>query len=35
MSDRIGVMHAGTVRHVLNRQEATPARVLALALGSQ
>ena len=35
MSDRIGVMHAGTVRHVLNRQEATPALVLALALGSQ
>ncbi len=34
MSDRIGVMHAGTVRQVLTREEATPSNVLALALGA-
>jgi rhamnose transport system ATP-binding protein len=32
MSDRIGVMHAGTIRHVLAREEATQAKLLALAL---
>ena len=32
MSDRIGVMHAGTIRHVLGRAEATQSRLLALAL---
>jgi rhamnose transport system ATP-binding protein len=32
MSDRIAVMHAGTIRGVLDREEATPARILALAL---
>jgi ABC-type sugar transport system ATPase subunit len=32
MSDRIGVMHAGTIRHVLGRDEATQSRLLALAL---
>jgi len=32
MSDRIGVMHAGTIRHVLERDEATQSRLLALAL---
>jgi rhamnose transport system ATP-binding protein len=34
MSDRIGVMHAGTVRRVLAREEATPSSILALALGA-
>ena len=32
MSDRIAVMHAGTVRGILSREEATPDRILALAL---
>jgi rhamnose transport system ATP-binding protein len=32
MSDRIAVMHAGTVRGVLSRSEATQSRILALAL---
>src|SRR6185436_699390 len=32
MSDRIAVMHGGTVRGVLTREEATPAKILALAL---
>ena len=32
MSDRIAIMHAGTVSGVLNRSEATQDRVLALAL---
>jgi rhamnose transport system ATP-binding protein len=33
MSDRISVMRGGTIRAVLNRDEATQQRVLALALG--
>jgi rhamnose transport system ATP-binding protein len=33
MSDRIAVMHAGTVAGVLERAEATQEKVLALALG--
>jgi rhamnose transport system ATP-binding protein len=33
MSDRIAVMHAGKLSGVLSREEATPERVLALALG--
>lgn len=33
MSDRIAVMHAGTIVKVLDRNEATPQNVLALALG--
>jgi rhamnose transport system ATP-binding protein len=33
MSDRIAVMHAGTVVDVLDRTEATPEKILALALG--
>ncbi|MBS1812151.1 MAG: sugar ABC transporter ATP-binding protein [Acidobacteria bacterium] len=33
MSDRIAVMHAGTVVAVLNRHEATQQNVLSLALG--
>ena len=33
MSDRIAVMHAGGIRRVLGRAEATEAKVLALALG--
>jgi rhamnose transport system ATP-binding protein len=33
MSDRIAVMHAGTVAGVLGRAEATQEKVLALALG--
>ncbi len=32
MSDRVAVMHAGTIRGVLPRAEATQARILALAL---
>ena len=32
MSDRIAVMHAGTVRGLLFREEATPAKILGLAL---
>jgi rhamnose transport system ATP-binding protein len=33
MSDRIAVMRGGTIRAVLNRDEATQQRILALALG--
>lgn len=33
MSDRIAVMHAGTVVGVLSRTEATPQKILSLALG--
>jgi rhamnose transport system ATP-binding protein len=33
MSDRIAVMRAGTIRGLLSREEATQARILALALG--
>jgi rhamnose transport system ATP-binding protein len=33
MSDRIAVMHAGTIRGVLTRAEATQSNILALALG--
>ncbi len=33
MSDRIAVMHAGTIAGLLDRTEATPQNVLALALG--
>lgn len=33
MSDRIAVMHAGTIRGVLDRGDATQDRVLELALG--
>jgi len=32
MSDRIAVMHAGTLSGVLSRDEATQDRILALAL---
>jgi ABC-type sugar transport system ATPase subunit len=32
MSDRIAVMHAGTIRGVLSRAEATQSAILALAL---
>jgi rhamnose transport system ATP-binding protein len=35
LSNRIAVMHAGTVRAVLGRDEATQSRVLALALGAE
>ena len=35
MSDRIAVMHAGTVVKVLDRSEATQEKILALALGHQ
>jgi rhamnose transport system ATP-binding protein len=35
MSDRIAVMHGGTIISVLDRAEATPERVLARALGQQ
>jgi rhamnose transport system ATP-binding protein len=33
MSDRIAVMHAGTVAGILNRSEATQEKILSLALG--
>ncbi len=33
MSDRIAVMHAGTIRGILDRDDATQASILALALG--
>jgi ABC-type sugar transport system ATPase subunit len=32
MSDRIAVMHGGTLRGVLTRAEATQSKILALAL---
>ena len=32
MSDRVAVMHAGAIRAILSRDEATPARVMSLAL---
>src|SRR5438552_2544907 len=35
MSDRIAVMHGGTIVAVLDRSEATQERILALALGDQ
>jgi rhamnose transport system ATP-binding protein len=35
MSDRIAVMHAGSVAGVLARHEATQARILSLALGAE
>ncbi|HEV3485751.1 MAG TPA: sugar ABC transporter ATP-binding protein, partial [Vicinamibacterales bacterium] len=34
MSDRIAVMHAGTIRQILPRDEATAPKILALALGT-
>jgi ABC-type sugar transport system ATPase subunit len=33
MSDRILIMHAGRIRGELMRQEATPQKILSLALG--
>jgi ABC-type sugar transport system ATPase subunit len=33
MSDRVAVMHGGTLRGVLNRGEATQDRILEMALG--
>jgi ABC-type sugar transport system ATPase subunit len=33
MSDRVAVMRGGAIAGVLSRAEATPERVLALALG--
>jgi rhamnose transport system ATP-binding protein len=35
MSDRIAVMHAGTIRRVFARGEADAARILAVALGQE
>jgi rhamnose transport system ATP-binding protein len=35
MSDRIAVMHGGTVVSIVDRADATPERVLARALGQQ
>jgi rhamnose transport system ATP-binding protein len=35
MSDRIAVMHGGTVVGILDRAEATQEKVLALALGQE
>ncbi len=35
MSDRIAVMHGGTIFGVLDRQEATQQKILALALGHE
>ena len=34
MSDRIAVMHSGTITGVLERAEATQEKILAMALGS-
>lgn len=33
MSDRIAVMHGGTIVQILNREDATQAKVLSIALG--
>ena len=33
MSDRVAVMHGGTITGILGRSEATQERVLELALG--
>jgi rhamnose transport system ATP-binding protein len=35
MSDRIAVMHGGTIVDVLERPDATPERILARALGQR
>ena len=35
MSDRIAVMRDGTIAGILDRQDATQQKVLALALGQQ
>jgi len=35
MSDRIAVMHAGSVAGILSRVEATQERILSLALGGE
>ncbi len=35
MSDRVAVMHAGTISGILSRHEATQQRILTLALGNQ
>jgi ABC-type sugar transport system ATPase subunit len=35
MSDRVAVMHAGRIRGVLSRQEATEQKILTLALGHE
>jgi ABC-type sugar transport system ATPase subunit len=35
MSDRIAVMHAGSICGTLSREEATPQKILALALGRE
>ncbi len=35
MSDRVAVMHAGSISGILSRQEATQQRILTLALGHQ
>jgi rhamnose transport system ATP-binding protein len=35
MSDRIAVMHGGTIVALLDRAEATQDKILALALGHQ
>jgi ABC-type sugar transport system ATPase subunit len=34
MSDRIAVMHAGTVRAVVDRADASAARIMAIALAA-
>jgi len=35
MSDRIAVMHRGALAGILSRQDATPERILGLALGAE
>ncbi len=35
MSDRIAVMHQGTIAGILSREEATQQKILSLALGSR
>jgi len=32
MSDRVAVMHAGSIRAILDRDHATQARIMSLAL---
>jgi rhamnose transport system ATP-binding protein len=35
MSDRVAVMHAGSIREILDREDATQSRILALALAEE
>jgi rhamnose transport system ATP-binding protein len=35
MSDRVAVMHRGTIAGIVSRKEATPQKILSLALGTE